>query len=301
MSCHATSRNVQLASPDNDRTQRIQNLAFQAPLAVARMLPYRLRVAFMGWIVAAIAAPLAGWTRRIEANLALVKPDWPQDRVRRLKRTVADNAGRTLIENFSTKDLLDRAKDTPVSGAGMEVLAKARSEGRPVILATGHFGNYEAARAALTTRGYEIGGLYRPLSNPYFNAQYKRTMEAFGGPVVPQGRRGTAAFIKALKEGRMMVLLFDLYVHEAPRIPFLGHPTRTATSAAEMALKYNAPLIPFYGIRQPDGVSFNVVVEEPIPHSDPETMTRALNESLEARINENPEQWFWIHQRWKDD
>ncbi len=289
-----------MASPDNDWSQLIQNAAFRTAIGVARVLPFRLRVTFMGWLVAYVAAPIAGWSRRIERNLALVQPDLRPDAVARLKRRVADNAGRTMIENFSTEDLLRRARTTPVSGPGLAHLEQAKSEGRPVILATGHFGNYEAARAALTTRGYEIGGLYRPLSNKYFNAHYKRTMEAFGGPVVPQGRRGTATFIKALKEGRMMVLLFDLYVQEAPEIPFLGHPTRTAISAAELALKYGADLVPFYGVRQADGLNFDVIVEAPIPPSDPETMTRALNDSLEARISDHPEQWFWIHQRWKE-
>ncbi len=66
-----------------------------------------------------------------------------------------------------------------------------------------------------------------------------------------------------------------------------------------MALKYDALLVPFYGIRNADGFGFSVVVEAPIPPSDPLTMTQAANDSLERRITENPDQWFWIHRRWK--
>ena len=137
------------------------------------------------------------------------------------------------------------------------------------------------------------------MSNPYFNAHYVKTMQAFGGPVFPQGRKGTAGFVRHLKQGGQLVLLFDQHVFGAPVLDFLGHPARTATSAAELALRYSADLIPFYGIRRPDGLDFETVLEAPVPHSDPETMTQALNDSLAARIEADPRQWFWVHRRWR--
>ncbi|HBR39360.1 MAG TPA: lauroyl acyltransferase, partial [Sulfitobacter pontiacus] len=128
---------------------------------------------------------------------------------------------------------------------------------------------------------------------------YVQTMEAFGGPVFPQGRRGTAGFVRHLKEGGQLVLLFDQHVFGAPALDFLGQPANTALSAAELALRYDALLIPFYGIRQADGVSFDTVLEAPVPHSDAVAMTQALNDSLTARVNADPEQWFWVHRRWR--
>jgi KDO2-lipid IV(A) lauroyltransferase len=84
-----------------------------------------------------------------------------------------------------------------------------------------------------------------------------------------------------------------------PALPFFGKPAPTALSAAELALKYDGLLVPIYGIRQPDGLSFTIRVEDPVPPSDPETMTRALNASLEALVRQHMDQWFWIHRRWK--
>jgi KDO2-lipid IV(A) lauroyltransferase len=66
-----------------------------------------------------------------------------------------------------------------------------------------------------------------------------------------------------------------------------------------MALKYDALLIPTYAIRQPDGLTFQIVVDAPILKETPEAMTQALNDNLEALIRRYPEQWFWIHRRWK--
>lgn len=268
-------------------------------IALMRALPYGVRVRLMGWLMRAVIAPLAGYRRRAEENLALVWPDMPLTERRRIARAVADNAGRTLIENYSSAELQARMARVTPQGPGFAALEKARAEGRPVILVSGHFGNFEAGRAALVTRGYEIGGLYRPMQNPWFNEHYRLTMENMGGPVFPQGRRGTAGFVRHLRQGGMLVLLIDQHNYRGAHLTFMGLPAQTALSATDLALKYGAEVIPFYGIRQPDGLSFAVEMEAPIAPSDTETMTQALNDSLEAHVRQHPGQWFWIHRRWK--
>jgi KDO2-lipid IV(A) lauroyltransferase len=268
-------------------------------IRLALVLPYKTRIAFVGWVVQHVIGPVAGYRARALDNLAMIWPQMPQERRAEIASKCLNNVGRSFIENYSARDFPKRmAKNTP-TGAGVAALEKAAEQGKPVILVTGHYGNYEAMRACLVARGYDIGGLYRNMKNPYFNAHYVQTMEAFGGPVFPQGRRGTAGFVRHLKEGGQLVLLFDQHVFGAPALDFLGQPANTALSAAELALRYDALLIPFYGIRQADGVSFDTVLEAPVPHSDAVTMTQALNDSLTARVKADPEQWFWVHRRWR--
>ncbi|MEP4194184.1 MAG: lysophospholipid acyltransferase family protein [Aliishimia sp.] len=275
------------------------NAVLVSVINLALMLPYKTRVRFMGWIVAYVIGPLAGYYRSACANLEEIWPDRPKPARDTIARAALDNAGRTFIENYSSKEFPKRMQANPLTGPGWAALQAAHHIGRPVILVTGHYGNYEAARAALVGRGMSIGGLYRDMSNPYFNAHYVKTMQAFGGPVFPQGRKGTSGFVRHLKKGGQLVLLFDQHVFDAPVLDFLGHPAHTAVSAAELALRYNAVLIPFYGIRNCDGFTFETVFEAPVPHSDPETMTQALNDSLANRILHNPRQWFWVHKRWR--
>lgn len=268
-------------------------------IRLALVLPYKTRIAFVGWVVQHVIGPVAGYRARALDNLAMIWPQMPQERRAEIASKCLNNVGRSFIENYSARDFPKRmAKNTP-TGAGVAALEEAAQQGKPVILVTGHYGNYEAMRACLVARGYDIGGLYRNMKNPYFNAHYVQTMEAFGGPVFPQGRRGTAGFVRHLKEGGQLVLLFDQHVFGAPALDFLGQPANTALSAAELALRYDALLIPFYGIRQADGVSFDTVLEAPVPHSDAVTMTQALNDSLTARVKADPEQWFWVHRRWR--
>jgi len=275
------------------------NVALRVIIHTALLMPYRWRIPFVGWVVRRFISPLAGYDTAARQHVAMIWPDLPEAEQHRIASACLDNAGRTFIENYSAHDFPARMAANPIDGAGWPALQEAAAAERPVILVTGHYGNYEATRAALVGRGFAVGGLYRDMSNPYFNAHYIKTMQAFGGPVFPQGRKGTAGFVRHLKAGGQLVLLFDQHVIGAPVLDFLGLPAHTATSAAELALRYNAVLIPFYGIRQPDGLSFQTVLEAPIPASDPETMTLALNNSLAARIKEDPGQWFWVHRRWR--
>ncbi len=275
------------------------NLVLRAIIGTMLLLPYRIRVPAMGWVVRNILAPVAGYNKRSAENLEFIYPDMPTERRRKIVAGVADNMGRTFIENYSTKNFIARIARTEPVGAGLDAIEKARKSGQPIILVSGHFGNYEAPRAALVARGYNVGGLYRAARNKYFNAHYAQTMLAFGGPIFEQGQRGTSGFVRHLKQGGLLVLLFDQNVIRGESLPFLGRPAATATSAAQLALRYNALLIPFYGTRRENGLDFDIEFEAPIPHSDPKTMTMAMNSSLEARIQKNPGQWFWIHRRWK--
>ena len=277
----------------------LENAGLRALIKLALALPYRPRIWFCGAVMRRVIAPLVGFKQRALDNLALIWPDMALDERNRLADQVSDNAGRSLIENYSTKDFLSRMAKIEPSGPGVAALFEARAKGQAVILVSGHFGNYEAARASLVARGFAVGGLYRPARNSYFNDHYVRTMEAFGGPVFAQGPRGTAGFVRHLRTGGQLVLLFDQDVRGAGTFSFMGRPARTATSAAALALRYHALLMPFYATRQADGLSFAIDLEAPIPPSDAETMTAAITASLEARVRANPEQWFWIHKRWK--
>lgn len=277
----------------------VQNLASRGMLKLALALPYKSRVRFMGWFVSRILSPVVGYDKRVRANLAHVLPDLPEHEVKRLTRAVPNNTGRTLIEIYSGAEFSKRVKDIAFEGPGADILREARDTKRPVILATGHFGNYDVARAALCANGYDVGSLYNPMKNPFFNAHYVKAIGKIGKPLFPRGRRGFGQMLKHLKAGGMIGYLGDVYKYGGNPLPFFGKPAPSALSAADLALKHDALLIPIYGVRQPDGISFRVIVEAPVPHTTPEDMTQALHDSLEAITRDHMEQWFWIHRRWK--
>jgi len=294
-----TDRTADPDAPAPSLRDRVIDAAFRGFMALGLALPYRLRIPLAGAIVSRIVAPLAGYRRRIRQNLRLIRPDLPRSEVRRLMRAVPDNVGRSVVEIYSGREFVERVKDIPLGGPGAAALQAAHREGRPVILATGHFGNYDVARAALIARGYRVGGLYKPMRNRLFNAHYLRAISSIGTPLFPRGSRGLADMVRFLKSGGMLGIVMDQSMRHGLPLTFFGVTAMTATSAADLALKYGADLIPIYGIRKENGLDFDILVEEPVPHTDAETMTQAINDSLESLVRRHMDQWFWIHRRWK--
>lgn len=276
----------------------LQDAVFRALIQAARWLPYRRRVPVVGWVFSRLIAPLAGHRRRIRANLALVCPDMPTFEVQRLCRAVPNNIGRNLIELYSPEDFLPRAANAPLSGPGYDQVRAAHAARRPVILASGHFGNFNVWRAAMRARGIASAALYRPMNNRYFNAHYLSAMSRVASPMFARNRQGMAAMLRHLRQGGALVILVDQRMGSGRPLPFFGHPAYTALSAAELALKFNALLVPIYATRHENGLDFSVRIEDPVAHSTPEAMTQALNASLEAVVRQHMDQWFWIHRRW---
>ncbi len=275
------------------------NAAISLVLGGLRLLPYRLRVPFGGWVVAHLVAPVAGFRGRIRDNLHRVCPELLPSEVEELVIEVPDNLGRTLTELFSPEGFLPVARATALEGPGLQALEEARAAGRPSILVSGHFGNYDVIRAGMIARGFDVGGLYRPMNNRYFNARYVATISRIGQPLFERGRRGMTQMIRHLKGGGTLAILIDQHMGAGEVLSFFGEKAATAVSTAELALKYDAVVVPCYAIRQKGGLSFKAVFEAPVPYTDPATMTQALNDSLEARVRQNMGQWLWSHRRWK--
>ncbi|RVT84163.1 lauroyl acyltransferase [Rhodobacteraceae bacterium CCMM004] len=285
----------------NDRRDRLENAAIRGLLGLILAVPYRWRVPMMGWVVSRVVAPLAGWRKRIRANLAHVLPDLPQAEVRRLERAVPDNVGRMLIEVYSGTEFKSRVADTPLNGPGLPAFRTARAEGRPVLLVTAHFGNYDVLRTALFASGYPLGALYREMRNPHFNAHYVGMLKSIGEPVFPATRQGITALVRYLADGGTIGILTDVFSDKGLPVTFFGKTAPAAASTADWALKYDALVIPIYGVRQPDGLSFETYLDTPVPLTDPQTIMQGLNDSLERMVRRHMDQWFWIHRRWKPE
>ena len=275
----------------------LRNMVQRVIVRILRLFPFHLRLRMAAALVRSLARFSERDIKTIEANLDLIHPDMPPDRREALKRGVWENIGRNAIELFSARDLQKQADRMQVSGPGIDILRAARAEGRPAILVTGHFGQWECIRIILRNEGMETGGIFRPHPNPYYSADFERALTPNGQPVFPRGLPGMRRIIAYLREGGFIMMLIDQYVRDSPRLDFMGHPANCATSAAELALKYDAVLMPVFGIRCEDG-TYDAVFEDPIPPSDPVAMTLRFNERLAARIAEHPTQWLWNYDRW---
>jgi KDO2-lipid IV(A) lauroyltransferase len=266
---------------------------------VLDLFPYEKRVRLGGFLMQRLLSRPMGYRKRIINNLAFIYPDMPRSDALTLTAKIENSVGRSIVELASPKGLMAKAASAPLTGEGVNELIAHTNSNKPVILVSGHFGNYDAVRYALLHRGLKVGGLYRKMRQERFNNLYVSRISAVGGALFPRSRNGMAKMVRFLKEGNVLALLIDQHIRAGLPLDFMGKQAYTALSAAEMALKYDAVVFPVYGVRQPDGLSFEIKIEAPIAHSDAKKMTQDLNHSLSKMVTQHKEQWFWVHKRWK--
>ena len=277
----------------------LKDLPVRGMFGLFALLPYAQSLRFASWFARKALARSFGINRRISKNLKLVWPDLPEEDIRRLSAEVIDNSARVMVESFRPVPFNRRAENAEFVGEGKAELLKRLANNQPVVLVSGHFGNYQVPRVLLRGLGHETAGIYRPMNNAFTNKRYISNMDRIAGPNFSRGRLGTKGLLGHLRKGGAIALLNDQSAIGGTELRFMGHPAWTMTSAAEIALKYKAKVFPYYAIRLPSGLDFKVVVEKPITEDTPEQMTQTLNNSLESMVRRYPGQWFWIHRRWK--
>ena len=190
---------------------------------------------------------------------------------------------------------------------------EAVCSGRPVILLGGHFGNWEIGPALCGMWGFPMGIVARELDNPHLHEWFRRYRELTGHRLMMKSG-GYDDMLALLKKGGNLGMLCDQ--DAGPRglfVDFFGRPASTFKSIALLALEYDALITVGYSIRRPDNfdetpwVKFEVGCEalidpRTITSSDPVgEITRLYTAALEQAIRRAPEQYFWVHRRWKSE
>ena len=190
---------------------------------------------------------------------------------------------------------------------GAEHLHQAREQGRGAVLVTAHCGNWELLNASLNLAGIPMTIAVRELDDPRLSLLATRLRERFGSDVVPRGVSAGRRLARALVSHRVNGLLIDQDIRDIPSVfvPFFGRPAWTPSGAATLALRLRCPVIPAFIHRQPDG-HHHAVVHPPLPlptgDSDEDKvveLTAAATAAIERQIRQYPEQWVWMHRRWR--
>lgn len=192
----------------------------------------------------------------------------------------------------------------------MESPLAAHKQGKGLILLTGHFGNWEVSTVAGIQQFPEFKGMFhfvrRPLKPKFFNDFVTRRFHKAGFGTI--AKRGSLdQILDLLAGGAIVVYVFDQHAgkRDGVTVDFFGHPAGTFKSPALIAMASGAPVIPASSWREPDGthvLRFEApipVVQTDDPGADIRTNTRAFNAALERMLLRHPEQWIWMHKRWK--
>ncbi len=193
------------------------------------------------------------------------------------------------------------------SVSGTDHYRRAMAGGKGVLLFTGHFGNWELMPIICHMAGMPVRVVYRPLDLGFIDQFIRESRSRFGAVMIPSRRTGAMGrMYAALRRGHPVGMLVDQ--NEGWRkgvfADFFGHPACSNPGVAILALKSGAPVIPLFMIRRGDGFHAEfgsplTVVRSGDMTKDVECLVQQCNDVVEAYVRRFPDQWFWLHQRWK--
>ena len=174
----------------------------------------------------------------------------------------------------------------------------------PLLLISGHIGHWEISPIIAKKYGMTMTGIYRPPNNRFVDRIIRGLRVDCGMTLLPRGTESIRNAMGVLANGGNLAMLVDQRSLRGRIIPFFGHDTNTAPTAADMALRYDAKIIPVR-VKRTNGAHFDVICEPPIDidvtgdrDADVDRILVQMNSVIEGWLRDTPEQWLWPHRRW---
>ena len=213
------------------------------------------------------------------------------------------NYGRIFSEYMFIKNFRNSFNfSNKITIENQEILEKIKSDKEPVIFISGHFNNFELMAMHIERTGINLSAVYRPLNNMFLNPLMENIRKKYiCKNQIKKGISGTKQLLHHFKKKTSIALMIDQRVSEGVKSKFFDKEALTTTIPAQFIKKYNVKVVPIYIERLKDN-SFKIEVYDPLTFSKDETInsiTHHLNKVLEQMIIKNPDQWIWMHNRWK--
>jgi KDO2-lipid IV(A) lauroyltransferase len=274
--------------------------------AVVRRLPRRLVLA-VGRALGRLWGGLDARHLRIASdNLRQAFPEWSEERVLATARRVYAHFGAVILDLLwmagrPAEELLALA-----DLEGVEHLQQARAAGRGVVSPSGHLGNWEIQAAASVPKVGNVAMIARALDNPALDAMLNELRTSTGNTVIYK-QKALAQVMRTIRGGGIVAILIDqnMQPKDGIFVRFFGRPACTTTVAAALALKTGCAIVPVRCLLQPNG-RYRMVYGPPVEwprtgrqDEDIAALTQHLTSIIEGWVRETPEQWLWLHRRWK--
>lgn len=290
---------------------RIEYLLARTVLGGLGLLPRSLAVG-VGVTISKLGYRTLGSLRRTGMkNLEIAFPDMPVSERETILKGTFENLGRVLgeVSQFmkTTPAKIERIVDFSLDDKTQELYHRIKQEKRGVLITTGHLGNWELLVFAFAAIHEPIAYLARPLDNPLIEELTVRFRTRFGNKPINKSNSAMLA-IKMLRDGEILGVLADINAHpkEGVFVPFFGVDACTSIGPAMLALRTNALIVPFFCVYDRTEKRYKIIhgsFLEPSQTGDRETdileTTKAYTAEIESMIRQYPDQWLWIHKRWK--
>jgi KDO2-lipid IV(A) lauroyltransferase len=276
-------------------------------VCIVQMFPLTAALSFadsLGWLVYKINRR----HRRVaDENLRHAFPEMDEEARDRVVRACYRHLFRLVMEILFLPRLMRPTKlHQIVDIRDIPDLADLFTNGRPLILVTGHVGNWELASYILGLIGLRSYAIARRLDNPYLNGFLEKLRSGTGQTILDKNS-DYERIKEVLAQGQILGILVDQDAGQKGLfVPFFGRPASTFKAPALLALEYNAPMVVIAAVRIGEPLRYQSVVEEvifPEEYQDNPDAVKRITErysaALERIIRRHPEQYFWLHRRWK--
>ncbi|MFO1184659.1 MAG: lipid A biosynthesis lauroyl acyltransferase [Bauldia sp.] len=262
--------------------------------------------------VARTFGPLSAEHRLAEANLAQCFPEMSVAERRRILAGAWDNLARTVTEYVHLDSLLAGEID-PKTGVGGKLIVRGnehffalRDDNKPGIVFSAHLANWEVLAATAARYGLALTALFRPPANMEIAADLlARRRSLMGGALVANAKGASFELAAALERGGHLGILMDQRKNHGPLVPFFGRPAPTNTIVGKLARTFDCPVHGARAVRLPGG-RFLIEITPPLDlPRDPDGRvnvlgaTAAVTKVIEGWVREHPDQWLWLHDRWR--
>lgn len=242
--------------------------------------------------------------RKALANVAIAFPEWTESKRRSTIKAMFRHLGTSLMELIWLPNLITEGYQKTTTVEGHERLVELVQQGHSVVAYTGHCGNWEWVAYIMRMLGLPLTVLQRERNEEQANEFITTVRSKAGIRTIDRGSVSSAReMLQALKKPGLMAFLIDQNIRtESVKVPFFGRPALTPVGPAKLNIRMELAAVPIFIARNADG-THHARVLEPIftkKGDDPVVLTARITELIEEQIRAHPEQWVWMHDRWRE-
>jgi KDO2-lipid IV(A) lauroyltransferase len=261
----------------------------------------------LGEIIGKYFGPLFRKKIIAKKNILIAFPNLSEKSIDEMIDHMWKNIGRIFGEyiHINKFSIIDEKKNKIVfvNKKNLEILKKNT---KPIVFFSGHFANFELMAKCLQELGFNIGAIYRPLNNIFLNPIMEFIRKEYICRIqIEKGSAGTKKLIKHISTNNPLALMIDQRLSSSIRVPFFNKPATTTTTPAQLAIKYNALIVPVF-FKRLEKTNFEFFIEDPLTikrtndyNKDIFNITQIMNKKIEEFIKRDPSHWLWSHDRWK--
>ena len=272
--------------------------------AIGRRIPLRVGQ-FLGRQLGRLAWHVLRHERKKALrNLAIAFPEWTEEKRRETTQAMFRHFGTSIFELAWLPNLNAKRREETTIVDGIDRILEVLDSGRGVIMFTAHCGNWEWLSYVMGSYGRPVSVLHRERDQPDMNRYIIELRAKAGVRTIGRGTASSAKeMIQSVRKGGMLAFVIDQNIRtESVKVPFFGVPALTPVGPVNFAIRTEAMISVSYIHRLPDGRHHAQFLEPRQCHKgeDPVALAAEITRKYEEQIRRHPEQWVWVHDRWRE-